>query len=129
MTVQDAKTIVIKPWDKSMLGEISTAILNEGLGLNPVNNGEVLIINLPDLTEERRKDLTKVIGKMAEEARISVRQSRQGALKDIKRMKDNDEINEDEQKKYESQVQDAIDAANKKIDELSKDKEKEIMTV
>jgi ribosome recycling factor len=129
LTVQDAKTIVIKPWDKSMLGEISTAILNEGLGLNPVNNGEVLIINLPDLTEERRKDLTKVIGKMAEEARISVRQSRQGALKDIKRMKDNDEINEDEQKKYESQVQDAIDAANKKIDELSKDKEKEIMTV
>lgn len=129
LTVQDAKTIVIKPWDKGMLAVISTAILNEGLGLNPVNNGETLIINLPDLTEERRRDLTKIIGKMAEEARISVRQARQSALKSIKRMKDDDEINEDEQKKFESQVQDAIDQVNSDIDQLSKDKEAEIMTI
>lgn len=129
LTVQDAKTIVIKPWDKGMLAVISNAILNEGLGLNPVNNGETLIINLPDLTEERRRDLAKLIGKMSEEAKISVRQARQAALKSIKRMKDEDEINEDEQKKLESQVQDAIDKVNAEIEKMSKGKEAEIMTI
>jgi ribosome recycling factor len=129
LTVQDAKTIVIKPWDKSSLSAISTGILNEGLGLNPVNNGETLIINLPDLTEERRRDLTKLIGKMSEEAKISVRQARQSALKSIKRMKDDDEINEDEQKKLESQVQEAIDKVNSDIEKISKEKEAEIMTI
>ncbi len=129
LTVQDAKTIVIKPWDKGMLPEISKAILSEGLGLNPVNNGEVLIINLPDLTEERRRDLTKLIGKMSEEARISIRQSRQDALKTIKRMKNDDEINEDDQNRMESQVQDEIDKVNAEIDKLSKEKEEEIMKI
>lgn len=129
LTVQDAKTIVIKPWDKGMLSVISNAILNEGLGLNPVNNGETLIINLPDLTEERRRDLTKLIGKMSEEAKISVRQSRQSTLKVIKRMKDEDEINEDDQKKMESQVQEAIDKVNADIEAISKEKEAELMTI
>lgn len=129
LTVQDAKTIVIKPWDKSSLSGISTGILNEGLGLNPVNNGEVLIINLPDLTEERRRDLTKLIGKMSEEAKISVRQARQSALKSIKRMKDDEEINEDEKKKMESQVQEAIDKVNADIEKMGKEKEAEIMTI
>ena len=129
LTVQDAKTVVIKPWDKSMLSSMATAILNEGLGLNPTNNGEVLIITLPDLTEERRRDLVKHIGKMAEESRISIRQSRQNALKSLKNQKNNEEITEDELKKFESQIQDNIDEANKEIDAISKQKEQELMKV
>lgn len=129
LTVQDAKTIVIKPWDKSMLSVIANAILNEGLGLNPNNNGEILIITLPDLTEERRKELVKLIGKMSEEAKIGVRQSRQHALKTLKNQKNDEEITEDELKRYESQIQDEIDSVNKQIDSISKDKEQELMKV
>lgn len=129
ITVQDAKTIVIKPWDKSSLGNMANAIMNSGMGVNPVNNGETLIINLPDLTEERRRDLTKLVGKMSEEAKISIRQARQNALKSVKNMKNDEEINEDEVNRAEKQIQDEIDAVNKEIDEIGKKKEAEIMTV
>lgn len=129
VTIPEARSIMIKPWDKSLLGEIEKAILGQNIGLNPNNNGESLIINLPALTEERRRDLVKVVHKYAEEARISIRQSRQHAHQKFKSMESNDEITEDDKTSAEKKLQVSVDKANGEVDEVSKKKEEEVMKV
>lgn len=129
ISVPDAKTIQIQPWDKGLLKAVETGIQLAQLNLNPTNDGIVIRINIPPLTEERRKDLTKVVSKLAEEAKISVRHHRQQFMDKIKAMEKNKEITEDEVKGSEKRLQDQVDNINKDIESLSKHKEKDIMTV
>jgi len=124
----DARTITVQPWEKSMLDEIAKGIINSNLGLNPQNNGEVVIINIPVLTEERRKDLVKKAKAEGENAKVSVRNQRKEANDYLKGLKD-DGLAEDLVKRGEEEVQKIVDAYTKKIDELITLKEKDIMTV
>lgn len=129
ISVPDASTIQIQPWDRSILSAIEKGIQLAELGLNPQNDGIVVRINIPPLTEERRRDLVKVVYKMSEEAKIAVRNARQKAMDEIKKAKNNSEISEDEQKSGEKMVQEKVDEFNKNIDESAKSKEKDILTV
>lgn len=122
----DGRTITIQPWEKNMLQEIERGIAYANLGFNPMNNGEVIIINVPPLTEERRRDLAKQAKAEAEEAKISIRAARKDANNDIKK---NDDVSEDLKKNAEIDVQQITDKYVKKVDELFESKEKEIMTV
>ncbi|NAS32155.1 ribosome recycling factor [Flavobacteriaceae bacterium R38] len=121
----DARTISVQPWEKTMLQEIEKAIMVANLGFNPMNNGESVIINVPPLTEERRKDLVKQAKTEAEDAKVSIRNARQDANKEIKKL----EISEDLTKNTEVDVQELTDSYIKKVDEVLTVKEKEIMTV
>ena len=121
----DARTISVQPWEKSLLQEIETAILHSNLVFNPMNNGELVIINVPPLTEERRVDLVKQARAEAEEAKISVRSARQEANKEIKNL----DISEDREKNAEIDIQEMTDTYSKKIDSLLEAKEAEIMKV
>jgi len=129
ISVPEPRTLVISPWDKSSLAAIEKGIVGSGLGLNPVNDGIVVRINIPPLTQERRTDLTKVVKKLAEEARIGVRTARQDCLNAMKAMEAKSEITEDDLRGSTKKLQDNVDAINKKIDELTKQKEQDIMTV
>lgn len=122
----DGRTISVQPWEKSMLQEIERGIAYANLGFNPMNNGETIIINVPPLTEERRKNLAKQAKAEAEDAKVSIRTARKEAMNDIKK---NDDISEDLQKNAEIDVQQITDDHVKKVDELFDNKEKEIMTV
>ncbi|MDP5157765.1 MAG: ribosome recycling factor [Flaviramulus sp.] len=122
----DGRTITVQPWEKNMLQEIERGIAYANLGFNPMNNGEVIIINVPPLTEERRRDLAKQAKAEAEEAKISIRAARKDANNDIKK---NDDVSEDLKKNAEIDVQQITDKYVKKVDELFESKEKEIMTV
>ncbi|PWH84170.1 ribosome recycling factor [Algibacter marinivivus] len=122
----DGRTITVQPWEKSMLQEIERGIAYANLGFNPMNNGETIIINVPPLTEERRKDLAKQAKAEAEDAKVSIRTARKDAMNDIKK---NDDISEDLQKNAEIDIQQITDNHVKKVDELFDNKEKEIMTV
>ena len=122
----DAMTISIQPWEKSMLQEIEKAIMIANLGFNPMNNGESIIINVPPLTEERRRELSKQAKAESENAKVSIRNARKDANNDIKKL---DDISEDLQKNAEIDVQDMTDAHIKKVDDIYAVKEKEIMTV
>jgi len=122
----DGRTISVQPWEKNMLQEIEKAIMNANLGFNPMNNGDFIIINVPPLTEERRRDLAKQAKAEAEDAKIGVRNARKEANNDIKKT---DDASEDVQKNAEADVQDLTDKYVKKIDEILAVKEKEIMTV
>ena len=125
----DSKTVKIEPWDKSLFGAIEKAILASSLGLNPQNMGTYLLLPIPPLTEERRKQIVKLVHEMAEQCKISIRQVRQEALKDIKHQKDDKAISEDEYKKKEKDIQEQIDQTNKEIEGLTGKKEKEVLTV
>ena len=122
----DGRTISVQPWEKNMLEEIEKAIMNANLGFNPMNNGETIIINVPPLTEERRRDLAKQAKSEAEDAKIGVRNARKEANNDIKKL---DDASEDLQKNAETDIQDLTDNYVKKIDQLLTVKEAEIMTV
>ncbi|MFD1616052.1 ribosome recycling factor [Gelatiniphilus marinus] len=122
----DGRTITVQPWEKSMLQEIERSIAYANLGFNPMNNGETIIINVPPLTEERRKDLAKQAKSETEDAKISVRAARKDAMNDVKK---NDGISEDLKKNAEIDIQQITDTYVKKIDEVFENKEKEIMTV
>ena len=124
----DARTITVQPWEKSMLDEIARGIINSNLGLNPQNNGEVIIINIPVLTEERRKDLVKKAKAEGEHAKVSIRNQRKDANDYIKSLKE-DGLSEDFAKRGEEEVQKIVDLHAKKIDDLILLKEKDIMTV
>lgn len=124
----DARTLVVQPWEKPMIEEISRAIEYANLGLNPQNNGEVIIISVPVLTEERRKDLSKKAHAEGETAKVSVRNARKDAMDEIKRM-EKDGLSEDMSKSAQSQVQTIVDGFGVKIDTLIDLKEKDIMTV
>lgn len=128
VTVSDARTITIQPYDKTALKEIEKAIVNSGLGLTPNNDGNVIRIVLPSLTEERRKELTKVVRKYAEESRVAVRNVRRDALDELKKMKGK-EISEDELKRQEESLQKLTDKFVKEIDKMTEQKEAEVMEV
>jgi ribosome recycling factor len=122
----DGRTITVQPWEKSMLQEIEQAIMVANLGFNPMNNGESIIINVPALTEERRKELAKQAKFEAEDAKISIRSSRKEANNEVKKLND---ISEDLKKNTETDIQEMTDMFIKKADEIFNSKEKEILTV
>ncbi len=122
----DGRTITVQPWEKSMLQEIERGIMIANLGFNPMNNGETIIISVPPLTEERRRELAKQAKAEAEEAKVGVRNARKDANNDIKKL---DDASEDLQKNAEMDVQQITDAHVNKVDDLFHSKEKEIMTV
>jgi len=124
ISVQDAKTIVIQPWYKSVLQAVEKAIQISNVGVNPVNDGTVIRLVLPPMTEERREQLKKVVHTLSEDARISIRQARQKALDAIKQ-----DPNETLRKSVENQLQKEVDAMNGKIDDSRKKKEEEVMKI
>lgn len=119
----DAQTISIQPWDKSVIKDIEKAITEANLGLNPNNNGESILINIPPLTEERRRDIVKLVGKVTEEAKVSVRNVRQDYKKKIDTAKNSKSESEDILKGYEADLQKKIDAAIKEVETLETQKE------
>jgi ribosome recycling factor len=128
VTTPDARTLMVKPWEKNMLDEIEKAIINSDLGLNPQNDGEVIRLNIPPLTEERRKELVKQSKHEAENGRISVRNARKDANDHIKKLL-KQHVSEDEVKKAEQTVQELTDKYVAQIEELLQKKEEEIMKV
>ncbi len=124
----DAQTIVVQPWDKSMIAVIEKEIQKANLGFNPQNNGERILINVPPLTEERRRELVKFVKAEEENCKISIRGARKEAMDGFKQLKE-DGLSEDEQKRAEDKVQEIINKSVKKIEEIISEKEKEIMTV
>ena len=125
----DPRTLVITPWDGSLLRAIEKAILESDLGINPQNDGRVIRLVFPQLTEERRKDLTKQVRKYAEEAKVAMRNIRRDAMDYVKAAKKKSEITEDDQKKAEKDLQDLTDKYIKKVDEACAAKEKELMAI
>ena len=124
----DARSLVIKPWEKNMVGEIEKAILNSDLGLNPQNDGELVRLNIPTLTEERRKELVKQTRHEAEQGKVSIRNVRKDANDYLKKLL-KEHVSEDEVKSAEAKVQEYTDEYIKKVDSLMEKKEEEIMTV
>lgn len=127
VSVEDARTLSITAWDKSMVGAIEKAILESDLGLNPATAGTVIRVPIPTLTEERRKDLIKVVKAEAEKARIAIRNIRRDVLSDMKSLEKEKEISKDELKKAETDVQSLTDAKVKEVDKILAEKEKEMM--
>lgn len=125
----DPRQLVIQPWDSSLLREIEKAILTSELGINPQNDGKVIRLTFPQLTEERRKELTKQVHKYAEGGKVAVRNIRRDVMDKIKAAKKISEITEDDAKDYEKKLQDVTDKYVKKLDELAAEKEKELMSV
>lgn len=128
VSTMDARTITVQPWEKPMLSEIATGIINANLGFAPQNNGEILIINVPPLTEERRRDLVKKAKAECETIKVAIRNHRKDSLDMVKDLK-NDGLSEDLAKDAEAQVQVITDSYIKKVDELLELKEKDIMTL
>ena len=129
ISVPEARLIVIQPWDASILKEIEKEILKSEIGINPNNDGKVIRLAFPELTEERRKELVKDIKKMAEEAKVSIRSLRREGIDEAKAKQKNSEITEDELKSAEEQIQKLTDKKVSQIDEMISAKEKEIMSV
>ena len=125
----DARTLVIQPWDTKLLKDIQKAILTSDLGINPQNDGRVIRLVFPQLTEERRRDLTKQVKKYAEEAKVAMRNIRRDGMDYVKKLKKNSEITEDDQKKAEKDLQDMLDKYIKKVDSALAAKEKELMAI
>ena len=125
VSTPDPRTISVQPWEKNMLQEIEKAIMNANLGFNPMNNGDVILINVPPLTEERRRDLSKQAKAEAEHAKVGIRNARKEANNEIKKI----DIADDVKKETEALVQKLTDSFVKQIDETYGVKEKEIMTV
>ena len=125
----DARTLVISPWDTKLLREIEKAIQCSDLGINPQNDGRVVRLIFPMLTEERRKELAKQVKKYAEDAKVAMRNIRRDGMDYIKKLKKNSEITEDEQKKAEKDLQDMLDKYTKKADEALAVKEKELLAI
>jgi len=129
VSTPDARTIMIKPWDKAMLPEIEKAIMQSNIGLNPQNDGEQIRLNIPPLTEERRKELVKQIKGLGENAKISIRNARREAIDSIKKEGKDSSVSEDIIKDMEQSVQNVTNDFGNKVDSHIQAKEKEIMTV
>ena len=129
VSVPEARLVVIQPWDKGALADIEKAIQTSELSVNPNNDGKVIRINIPPLTEERRKELVKVAKNIAEQARVAVRNIRRDANDELKKASKAGDISEDEEKRDEDQVQKLTDTYVKQISELAESKEKEILEV
>ena len=129
ISVPEARMIMIQPYDKTVLGDIEKAILKSDIGLNPSNDGSVIRLAVPALTEERRKDLVKEVKKEAEAAKVNIRNIRRDANDEFKKLEKKSEITEDDLRSYSDDIQKLTDNNVAKIDELAKDKEKEILEV
>jgi ribosome recycling factor len=129
VSILDAQTISIQPWDKGVIKDIEKGITEANLGLNPNNNGESIMINIPPLTEERRRELVKIASRLLEEGKVGIRNVRQDYKKKIDTAKANKEISEDEAKDHENDLQKQVDHATKEIEALFKKKEEEVMKV
>ncbi|MEE4218874.1 MAG: ribosome recycling factor [Xanthomonadales bacterium] len=129
VTVEDARTLSVTPWDKNMVGPIEKAILKSDLGLNPSTAGQVIRIPLPPLTEERRRDLTKVVHHEGENAKIAIRNIRRDAIHHFKELLKEKDISEDDERKAEHDIQVVTDVAVKKVDEIVAEKEQELLEI
>lgn len=129
VSVPEARTLLIQPWDASTLKEIEKAILTSDIGINPQNDGRVIRLNFPPLTEERRKEIVKEVRKKAEEGKVSVRNHRRDALDKLKALKKANEITEDDEANGEKKIQNLTDKFCKEVDSLAELKEKEIMEI
>ena len=125
----DPRTLTIQPWDATLLKAIEKAIQTSDLGINPQNDGRIIRLAFPQLTEERRKELAKQVKKYAEDAKVAMRNIRRDGMDYIKKLKKKSEITEDEQKKAEKDLQDMLDKNIKKVDEATAAKEKELMAI
>lgn len=125
----EPRMLIVQPWDKGLIGEVERGIQAADLGLNPSNDGNVIRVPIPPLSEERRKDMVRLLHKMAEEGRISVRHARQEANKEIKQRQQDNEISEDDARRQLDQVQEITDEYVSRIDDLMKAKEAEVMEV
>jgi len=129
VSVPDAKTLEIQPWDPSAISEIEKAIQKSDLGITPRNDGKVIRITMPTMTEDRRKTLARTIGKLSEEFKISIRNERRDAVEKVKKSLKVKEISEDDAKRFETDIQKMTDTYTKKVDDLVAEKSKEVMTV
>ena len=129
VSVPEARLIVIQPWDKSLLSQIVRTIEMAEIGINPMNDGQVIRLNFPELTEERRKDLVKEVKKLSEESKVTIRNVRRDDMDLVKAQLKNSEISEDEAKADEAKIQKKTDDYVAKIEEITAKKEKDIMTV
>ena len=129
ISVPEARLIVIQPWDKSLLSQIEKAINIADIGINPMNDGQVIRLAFPELTEDRRKDLSKEIKKMSEESKVAIRNIRRDMMDEVKSKLKNNEISEDEERAEEDKIQKITDKFIDKIDEITDKKINEIMSV
>lgn len=129
VATEDARTLIVQPWEKSMVQKVEKAIMTADLGLNPSTAGQIIRVVLPPLTEERRRDLVKVIRAEAEDARVAVRNVRRDANADLKELAKEKEISEDDQHSGEERIQKLTDQHVERIDGLLQEKEQELMTV
>lgn len=129
VSTPEARTLVIQPWDASMLKEIEKAILTSDIGINPQNDGKLIRLNFPPLTEERRKDIVKDVKKTAEDAKVAIRNLRRDSLDKLKALKKDNSITEDDESNGEKKIQNLTDKFCKEIDNLCSNKEKEIMEI
>lgn len=129
LTIPESRLIAVQPWDPQMLPAIEKAILKSDVGLTPVNDGKIIRLNIPQLTEERRKELVKSVKKTAEEFRVAIRSIRREAIDSLKKQKKDKDISEDELFKFQDDAQAETDLYVKKIDEITGSKEKEVMEV
>ena len=129
LSAPEARLLAIQPWDATLIPEIEKAIQKSDMGITPSNDGKVIRLVIPQLTEERRKDLTKLVGKYAEEAKVSIRNIRRDAMEDIKKAEKAKEISEDDRKTYEEDIQKLTDKYIKDIDGVAEEKEKELMEI
>lgn len=129
VSVTDPQTITIQPWDMSALKDIERAIQSADIGINPMNDGKVLRLSFPSITEERRKELAKEIAKRSEESKVAIRNVRRDAIDTLKKMKKDNEVTEDDLKEGEKKLQDITDKAIKKVEDVEKKKEKEILSI
>ena len=129
VSTPDAKTFMIAPWESQMLKEIEAAIVKSDIGMSPINDGKVIRLKLPDLTEQRRKELVKQCHKLVEDSKVAIRMARRDANEALKKAQKDKAISEDENKRAQDEVQKLTDQYIEKADKLSQEKEKEIMTI
>jgi ribosome recycling factor len=127
VSVPDARTLMIQPWDQTTLAKIEKAIQKSDLGLTPANDGKVIRLTIPTLNEERRKQLAKSVGKLAEDARVAIRNVRREAKEKVKALLKDKKISEDDERRSEAELQKLTDRSTQKVDELLKKKEQEIL--
>jgi ribosome recycling factor len=127
LSVPESRLIVVQPWDKSVLGEVEKSIQRSNLGLNPVNDGKIIRVPIPPLTEERRKDLVKVVKKSAEDRRVSIRNARREGNELLKELEKEKEISEDDNRRAQDRIQKMTDKYTSELDAVAAQKEKEVM--
>lgn len=129
VSIPDAKTIAIQPWDKGNIGPIEKAIQAANIGLNPVNDGMLIRLSIPSMTEERRKEMVKLLGQISEKAKIAIRNVREEIIKEFKKQQEEENLTEDDLAGMKKDLQEVVDKYNEQVKEITASKEKEIMTI